>query len=101
MLNQKVSELSEEVEEAEKKNGDGEELARQRGVEVADLRAELQLRDANAGAADQLQVTRVYAPQIRARLGTTAHFCKVVESQAARRQRWRRQPAPGFICKPL
>ena len=27
---------------------------------------------------DQLSDTRVYEPQIRARLGTTAHFCKVV-----------------------
>ena len=56
MLNQKVSELSEEVEEAGRQNGDGQELARQRGVEVADLRAELTLRDANAGAADKLKV---------------------------------------------
>jgi len=32
----------------------------------------------------KLSDTRVYAPQIRARLGTTAHFCEVVVLKQAR-----------------
>ena len=34
----------------------------------------------------ELSVTKVYEPQIRARLGTTVHFCTVVASQRYRKQ---------------
>jgi len=38
--------------------------------------------------------TRVYAPQIRARLGTTSHFCKVVVAQPLYRTLQKRKALP-------
>jgi len=51
----------------------------------------------------KLSDTRVYEPQTRARLGTTAHFCEVVvlklSAVPARRRRvwWRRCPASSSL----
>ncbi|KAJ1482303.1 hypothetical protein T484DRAFT_1804207 [Baffinella frigidus] len=115
VLNQKVSELSQDVEDlqAGRQDGDGEELARlqaeiqeeredargaaaalqlaesagakrereleEAGVEVADLRAELKVRDANAGAADMLNEKDA---QLRKALEAISSLEKSVEDTA-------------------